>query len=218
MHKFSFKEFEVEHIVKSKLKNSYLSIDKNFHIILKTPKVSSAFVEELLLEKETWLRKQYETIANNQAQKVNLENEVLLFGEVISIDSQSVQFLQKKLLRLTIPSEKNILKLYNDFYKHMASEYLPQRVAYFSSLMQLSFHEIKYRKMKRRWGSCSSTKVITLNTQLLKVEKELIDYVIVHELAHLKHMNHSREFHSLVERYLPDSKKLRQKLKNIQII
>ena len=95
MHKFSFKEFEVEHIVKPKLKNSYLSIDKHLHIILKTPKVSPGFAEQLLLEKEPWLRKQHQTILRNQAQIVNLEDEVLLFGEVISIDSELALFLQK---------------------------------------------------------------------------------------------------------------------------
>ena len=217
MHKFSFKEFEVEHIIKSKLKNTYLSIDKNFRIVLKSPRVSQAFVEKLLLEKEPWLRKQYKIIKNNQAQKVNLEDEVLLFGEVISIDSENALFLRKKLSKLQSSSEENILKTYDAFYKHIAQEYLPQRVVYFSSLMQLSFKEIKYRKMRRRWGSCSTTKVITFNTQLLKTPKELIDYVIVHELAHLKHMNHSKEFHLLVEQYLPNSKQLRQALKNMQL-
>jgi len=84
--------------------------------------------------------------------------------------------------------------------------------------MGLSYTEIKFRKMKSRWGSCSSKKTITLNTELMKVKKELIDYVLVHELAHLKHMNHSKEFHSLVENYLSDSKVLRKELKNINLI
>ena len=217
MHRFSFKEFEVEHIVKPKLKNSYLSIDKHLHIILKTPKVSPGFAEQLLLEKEPWLRRQHQAILRNQAQIVNLEDEVLLFGEVISIDSELALFLQKKLLKLKFSNEESILKIYDSFYKHIAQEYLPQRVAYFSSLMNLSFKDIKHRKMRRRWGSCSATKILTFNTQLLKVQKELIDYVIVHELAHLKHMNHSKEFHLLVEHYLPNSKQLRQELKNIQL-
>jgi len=217
MHKFSFKEFEVEHLIKPKLKNSYLSIDRFLHIKLKTPKVSQAFVEELLLEKEPWLRKQYIKISSNQAQKINLEDEVLLFGEIVSIDSKDALFLQKKLLRLKILEHSNVLKAYDAFYKYKSQEYLSQRVGYFSSLMQLSFKDIKYRKMKSRWGSCSSLQIITFNTQLMKVKKELIDYVIVHELAHLKYMNHSKNFHSLVERYLPDSKQLREKLKQIQL-
>ena len=83
--------------------------------------------------------------------------------------------------------------------------------------MGLDYSEIKYRKMKSRWGSCSSKRVLTFNTELIKINKELIDYVIVHELAHIKHMNHSKQFHALVEKYLPLSKRLRKELKNIKI-
>ena len=66
-------------------------------------------------------------------------------------------------------------------------------------------------------GSCNSKKVLTFNTELIKIKKELIDYVVVHELAHIQHMNHSRKFHDLVDKYLPDSKSYRKKLKNIKI-
>lgn len=95
---------------------------------------------------------------------------------------------------------------------------LVNKVEYFSKLMALDFTQLKFRKMRRRWGSCSSKGVITLNKELLRVNEELVEYVIVHELAHIRYMNHSKEFHSLVERYLPNAKRLRQELKNIQIV
>jgi predicted metal-dependent hydrolase len=97
-------------------------------------------------------------------------------------------------------------------------DFLQSRVEFYSNMMKLPYTELKFRKMKRRWGSCSSTGVITLNKELLKLEYHLVDYIVVHELAHLKHMNHSKQFHDLVEKYLPKSKELRQKLKNIQIV
>jgi len=217
MSKIFFKEFEVEHIVKSKLKHSYLSIDKNLHITVKTPKMSQKFIMQLLLEKETWLRKKYLSILNNPPQNVNIKEEILLFGEVIPITSSQTLFLYIKLQKLKSFDANKIHKAHESFYKQIAQGYLPQRVKYFSLCMNLEFENIKYRKMKRRWGSCSSLKELTFNTQLMKLKKELIDYVIVHELAHLQHMNHSQAFHSLVEKYLPNSKQLRQALKNIQI-
>jgi predicted metal-dependent hydrolase len=83
--------------------------------------------------------------------------------------------------------------------------------------MSLDFNELKIKKMKSRWGSCSSSRIITLNSELLKLKEELIDYVVVHELSHLVHMNHSREFHALVERYLENSKRHRSELKKIRL-
>lgn len=97
-------------------------------------------------------------------------------------------------------------------------DFLRSRVEFYSAMMQLAYTDLKFRKMKRRWGSCSSEGVITLNKELLKLEAQFVDYIIVHELAHLVHMNHSKQFHDLVESFLPNAKRLRKALKNIQIV
>lgn len=212
-----FKELKVEHICKPRLKNSYISIQNGSKIVIKTPRVSNAFVQNLLHEKEEWIRKQLLKFEENRAPVVNLEDEVLLFGDVVSIDSNEVKFLREQLEKLKNPNEKNILKSYDAFYKYISKIYLVQRVEFFSKIMNLDYEALKFRKMKRRWGSCSAKKVITLNSELIKIKKELIDYVIVHELAHLVHMNHSKNFHSLVEQYLSNAKTVRNELKNIQI-
>ena len=94
---------------------------------------------------------------------------------------------------------------------------LSNRVAYFAQEMSLSYSQLKFRKMKRRWGSCSSLGVITLNKALFFVAQELVDYVIVHELAHLQHMNHSKEFHALVRQYLPKEREYRKLLQQIKL-
>jgi len=217
MNEIIFKDLSIEHICKPRLKNSYISVNHDLKVILKTPKVSKYFIDKLLQDKEQWIRKQLLKLSQNTPKKINLEDELLLFGEVFSIDVEDAQFLRQKLNRLRKNSKINILKCYDDFYKHYSSEYLIPRVEYFANKMDLKFSTIKFRKMKSRWGSCSSERVITLNSELIKVKKELIDYVIVHELAHLVHMNHSKIFHSLVENYLPSSKVLRRELKGISL-
>ena len=210
---FIFGDLSITHISKPRLKNSYISISQDSEIVVKTPNVSQDFVFALLKEKENWIRKKLSEIQQSPSIKVNMEDEVLLFGELYSIDMPEASKLRDKLQKLRVSSLANTIKCYNSFYKDYSNHYIIPRVEYFSETMDLKYQEIKFRKMKGRWGSCSSKRVLTFNTELIKTKKELIDYVVVHELAHLKHMNHSKEFHTLVQKYLPNSKQYRQELK-----
>ncbi|MFT5662170.1 MAG: putative metal-dependent hydrolase [Sulfurimonas sp.] len=170
-----------------------------------------------MTERESWIRKKVLEIKKNPPVKVSIADEVLLFGKIYSIDMPEASSLRVKLEKMRAHSVQNTIKYYNSFYKEYSSEYIIPRVSYFSQLMDLEYKTIKFRKMKSRWGSCSSKKELTFNTELIKTKKELIDYVVVHELAHLKHMNHSKAFHDLVENYLPNSKIYRKELKKTKI-
>ena len=94
-----------------------------------------------------------------------------------------------------------------------AKEVLPQRTAYWSQRMGLYPTQIRITSAQRRFGSCSSEGHICYSWRLMQYPPEAIDYVVVHELAHLKHMNHSPAFHALVTKYLPDHKARRALLK-----
>lgn len=214
MNKIIFKDLSVEHLVKKSLKHSYINIDANAKITLKTSSKSTLYAHTLLSEKEGWIRKQLLKIKSRPIHKISVEDEVMLFGEVHSIDSQEVSYLRDSLNNIKTEETLKISKFYDKFYLKLSKEYLPLRVEYYANIMNLSWSELKYRKMKSRWGSCSSKGVLTFNTKLMKVKKEFIDYVVVHELAHLVHMNHSKEFHSLVDRYIPNSKLLRREFKS----
>jgi len=72
---------------------------------------------------------------------------------------------------------------------------------------------VNVRKMKRRWGSCNSNGTILLNRELIKKDPALIDYVIIHELCHLVHHNHSGEYYALLESILPEFRELRAKIR-----
>jgi predicted metal-dependent hydrolase len=73
------------------------------------------------------------------------------------------------------------------------------------------------RQLKSRWGSCSSKGKITLNSELVKLDPVLIDYVIIHELCHLKHHNHGPDFHKLLGEIIPEYKLLRKELRKFVI-
>jgi predicted metal-dependent hydrolase len=217
MNEITFKDLTIFHIYKSNLKNSYISVNPQAKIVLKTPKVSQIYIKNLLIEKEIWIRRQLLKAKENPQIKISLEDEVLLFGDIYSIDIQEASELRKLLEIKKTNSLNNISKCYDEFYKFYASEYLTKRLIFFSKIMELDYREVKFRKMKSRWGSCSSLRVITFNSELIKVKKELIDYVVVHELAHLVHMNHSKNFHALVDKYISNSKEIRKELKSTNL-
>jgi predicted metal-dependent hydrolase len=208
----------VDIISNPRLKNSYIRVSHEGVITVKTPYKSKGFIMALLNDKSAWIEKQIVKNRCREKIEVNLEDEVLLFGEIYSIDSAEATPLRQKLHRLRSSNKEKILKAYDSFYKEAAALYLTQETNRHAELMEVEFEGLKFRKMKSRWGSCNSRGIITLNSELMKLDKELIRYVVIHELAHLVHMNHSKAFHDLVENYLPNSKQIRKRLKAVLLI
>ena len=96
----------------------------------------------------------------------------------------------------------------------VALRVLPERCRYFAGIMGVSYGRITIRNQKTRWGSCSSKGNLNFNCLLMLAPPEIRDYVVVHELAHRKEMNHSPRFWAEVERIDPDCKAHRQWLKD----
>lgn len=88
-----------------------------------------------------------------------------------------------------------------------AKAYIPERVAFFAPLVGVDYAKITIRKQRSRWGSCSSKRNLNFNALLMLTPPEVIDSVVVHELCHRKHMNHSADFYAEVLRVLPDYRK-----------
>ena len=98
------------------------------------------------------------------------------------------------------------IKNLDNFYKKEILKYLPNLVDEYAKKMNLFPTSIKYRKNKRTWGSCNYKNGLNFNILLMKFPIELMEYVVIHELAHIKHKNHSEKFWDLVEEFCPDYK------------
>ncbi len=92
----------------------------------------------------------------------------------------------------------------------------PERVEHYARLMGVSYGRITIREQKTRWGSCSGKGNLNFNWKLVLVPAEILDYVVVHELAHRKEMNHSRDFWRIVERMMPDYQERRKRLRGYE--
>ena len=99
-------------------------------------------------------------------------------------------------------------------FRAKAKELIPARVEQIAKLMGVEYNGVKITSATKRFGSCSAENSLCFSLYLMQYEKELIDYVIVHELAHTVHHNHSANFYKLVEKYMPDYKVRQRALKN----
>lgn len=99
--------------------------------------------------------------------------------------------------------------------KEEAKRIFPARAEYFARRMGVTYGRITIREQKTRWGSCSRAGNLNFNWKLVLMPPEILDYVVVHELAHRKEMNHSPAFWAVVEKELPDYRRRREELKRL---
>jgi hypothetical protein len=122
-----------------------------------------------------------------------------------------------------------VLKFIDDAYAQIEDRLLPARetihtpddihaaVAHWTERLRVAPSRVTLREMRRKWGSCSSKGHITLNTMLLTVPYELMEYIVVHELVHLMVFDHGPYFHALMRMYMPDYRRRAAAIKKIKI-
>ncbi len=128
--------------------------------------------------------------------------------EIEKIIEQKSEWIQKTLEKEIKKQKKKQLYTKEEFKKIIeknANELIKET--------GLKPKKITIKQIKYAWGSCSSKKNITLNLELIKYSQQAIRYVILHELCHLKYMNHSKDFWNLVEKYMPDYKQIKKEFK-----
>lgn len=116
--------------------------------------------------------------------------------------------------------EKKELKDYkiknlDTFYKVEIQKYLPQIVEKYSNIMKLYPTKISYRKNKRTWGSCNYKNELNFNILLMRYPIYIMEYIVIHELAHIKHKNHSKDFWLLVEEFSSNYKDIEKNFKSL---
>ena len=170
--------------------------------------------EEFIYKKKDWILKHLKNIY--------VEEELSYFGKKIEINQKynlfltrhKISFCQNILLIESPPGSSEDIKLiFSVWLKRCAKSYLTERTGILARKYNFATGRVKIRNQKTRWGSCSSSGNISLNYRLMKYRKELIDYVIIHELCHLKKMNHSKRFWKHVEDIIPNYRALKHELK-----
>lgn len=129
--------------------------------------------------------------------------------------NEKQDWIQKQWKHLEESAQKSLIITEEQRKQGMerALKIIPERTAFYAEKMGVTYFKITIREQKTRWGSCSSKGNLNFNWKLVLMPMEILDYVVVHELAHRKEMNHSPKFWKVVEEILPDYKVRRKYLK-----
>lgn len=100
-------------------------------------------------------------------------------------------------------------------HKEAARDYIHERLTHWNRFYGCNLRKVFIKNHRSRWGSCSSKGNLNFNYRLLFLPPQLADYIVVHELCHLRHMNHSKKFWELVAVAMPDHKELRKELRTL---
>lgn len=205
-------------IIRSKRKTLSISIDSFGRLIVRAPqRYPEEKINAFLREKEGWiLRKKAEREgAGIRLPPENLHGyEWLLLGRkhtILLAPIEKVRYDREKNL-IYLP-ETNAKERLVRWLKEQAKRILTAATAEQAEKMGVCYKSVSVTSARGRWGSCSGDDAIHYSFRLLFAPKEVVEYVIIHELSHVKHKNHSKAFWAQVERYVPDWKEKRKWLK-----
>ena len=197
-----FYEFEIKESKKA-VKYLRLKVSQSGEISLSIPlRTKENHILEFLEKNLEWLRKTSAKIkAKNSAKN---ENQVEFLGSNYElIIDKKASGVSIELFSIKAASKADFRR----FCDEKAKELLNASIARFAPLIARPINHISFKHMRTRWGSCNKAKgYINLNLDLITKKKEFIEYVVLHELAHLVHANHSKDFYALISKHMPDYK------------
>ncbi|MBR3804537.1 MAG: DUF45 domain-containing protein [Clostridia bacterium] len=185
-------------VIKSSRKTISIQIDKTGEITVKAPIfLSDEKINDYIISKKSWIEKHQNfnlSIINKNADIIS-KKKVYFMGEIVDFTED---FGRK--------------------IKDFASVYLIERTSFLAKKHGFSFKNVAIKNYKSRWGTCYKNKDITLNLKLICLNKNVIDYVILHELCHTVYFNHQKNFHSLLKSLIGNESEFKRELKEKSFI
>lgn len=211
-------------LIRSRRRTICLSITQDATLVVKAPLLTPMkYIEQFIIEKKNWINKKIAEIKSRPKAKIKeYENgeEFLYLGKSyqlrIAPSKIPVQLKDELIISTTVwPHHKAALK---KWYRAEALRVIEDRCKIYSTIMDCAPKSLKISNAMKRWGSCTSSGRLNFSWRLVMTPIEIIDYVIVHELAHLHHLNHSRRFWETVKKTIPNYKKREHWLKENSLL
>lgn len=195
-------------INRKKNKNIYFRFDDDLNLIINAnPYISEKEIKKLILRNEKALL----NLRNKSLKKKEFNEEFWYLGNKYNIVYDNISDIDFQNGTIYVKDNNTLTK----FITKKTKEIFKNEVDDLRKVIKTPDFTLKYRKMKTRWGVCNyKLNTITLNTELIKYKKDLLRYVIVHEMCHFYHHNHSKEFWDMVSIYYPEYKIARKELRS----
>lgn len=223
-------------IIYRKRKNiSIRVIPKNIIEIITPRSISISFLKKVLEEKSSWIMKtldKFENVDESFKERRYINGEIFYYMgqeyELKIIEDKNTENNKKNYCYINLNNKKLVITTNNNkaeyiknelkkWYKVESEKIVISRLEVLkrenSIMNKLQPSIIKIKEQKKRWGSCTSSKTIYINSRIAMATTDVIDYILVHEFCHLVHMNHSKDFYNLVEEILPNYKECENWLK-----
>lgn len=185
-------------IEKSRRKTVSLHINEFGKLTVKAPQnLPNDKIYEFVKSKEDWIKK-------HQQNALNFNN---LYSDVIN---KKKGLIFNKIVDISVDFKDRLIDVSN--------EYLPKRLRELAEKFSFTYNAVKIKNYKSRWGACDKKNNIYLNYKLIMLDKDLIDYVLIHELCHTKFFSHGIDFHSLLKSFFKNEFSYRKRLKSFSNI
>ncbi len=199
-------------IVYSKRKTLNITVERDRSVIVRAPENTPLKkIEEILERKKQWL---YEKINHPQKYPENSRRKEFVNGEgflylgnyyaLELVPKQADPVLLNDFFCVRKASRKIVEQTIRKWFEVKAQRLIPERVRFYATRLGVRYTSINVVDTKYRWGSCTTNRALNFNWRLIKAPMEVIDYVVVHELAHLIEDNHSPAFWNIVSVQLPE--------------
>ena len=212
-------------LIRSSRKTIAIEIKQDGSALIRAPyRAPRGVIETFVASKKSWMEKTAENMARRSENRIRLsarENGRLLYlGRLFPVKTRNRKNAALENGAFYVPSlscadaDTEIKRL----FKELARGVIAERVAYYSGLTGIRCRQIKIGSAAKRWGSCSADNRLNFSYRLVCAPEEAIDYVVVHELSHIVEHNHSRSFWNVVSGILPDWKRRRQMLADLETV
>jgi len=212
---------KIDRVIRSKRKSIALVVTPEANLVIRAPmKVSLDYINELVGKNLRWIDRKIQEVKSKPRilAKNFIDGEKFLYlGKPYPLritDGRKLPFSFENEFVMDRIYQSIARKLFIDWYKKEAKKVISKRVRLYSKLTSLKYKKICITNANSRWGSCSAKGNLNLTWRLIMASLSVIDYVVIHELAHLEYRNHSRRFWQKVKAILPDYETSKKWLKH----